>query len=78
MQRKRFSNNWNSKVLQRARDEYILLKALHRSLMKNVYQVEGIKLLVDGKEVDTIGGHLSVRGLLGEAVSVPFRGTHER
>ena len=61
-----------------ARDEYMLLKALHRSLMKNVYQVEGIKLLVDGKEVDTIGGHLSVRGLLGEAVSVPFRGAHER
>ncbi|MCK4910926.1 MAG: GerMN domain-containing protein [Thermodesulfovibrionales bacterium] len=54
-------------------DEYILLKALHKSLMRNVYQIEGIKLLVDGKEVDSIGGHLSVRGLLGEAVSAPFR-----
>ncbi len=61
-----------------ARDEYMLLRALHRSLMKNVYQVEGVKLLVEGKEVDTIGGHLSVRGLLGEAVSVHFREAHER
>ncbi len=61
-----------------ARDEYMLLKALHRSLMKNVYQVEGVKILVDGKEVDTIGGHLSVRGLLGEAVSVRYREAYER
>ncbi len=54
-------------------DEYILLKALHKSLKRNVYQIEAIKLLVDSKEVDTIGGHLSVRGLLGDAVDSPFR-----
>ena len=54
-------------------DEYLLLKALHRSLMANVYQVSGIRLLIEGQEVDSIGGHLSVRGFLGDAVSAPFR-----
>jgi hypothetical protein len=60
-----------------AEEEYLLLKALNMSLMSNVFQVEGIKLLVDGKELDSLGGHLSVRGLLGEAVSFPVREAHD-
>ncbi len=64
-----FRRNFQGNAMQ----EYMLLKALHKSLMKNVYQVEGVRLLIDGREVDSVGGHLRVRGLLGEAVASPFR-----
>lgn len=58
-----------------AEAEYFLLKALNMSLMSNVFQVEGVKVLVDGRELDSLGGHLSLRGLLGEAVSAPVKDT---
>ena len=64
-----FRRNFQGNAMQ----EYLLLKALHKSMMKNVYQVDGIRLLIDGSEIDSVGGHLQVRGLLGDAVSSPFR-----
>lgn len=69
-----FRRNFQGNAIQ----EYMLLKAFHRSLMKNVYQVKGIKLLLEGKEVDSIGGHLRLSGLLDDAVSAPLLEAHER
>jgi spore germination protein GerM len=37
-------------------DEYLLLKGLYESTISNT-QVDDIKVLIEGKEVDAIGGH---------------------
>jgi len=68
-----FRSNFQGGVV----DEYLLLKALNQSLMANVYQVTGIRLLIEGSEVDSIGGHLSVRGFLADAVSAPLLDNYE-
>lgn len=52
-----------------ALEEFLLLRGLYDSLMSNVYGVMDIKLLLEGKEVETIGGHLSVLGPLGVMVT---------
>jgi len=51
--------------------EFLLLRSLYRTLNENTYGVKGYRLLVDGREVDTIGGHLYVLGGLEKAV--PYR-----
>ena len=63
------SNSFKRNFQGGAHEEYLLLKALHESLMANVYKVSGVKLLVEGKEVDSIGGHLCARGMLSDAVA---------
>lgn len=49
--------------------EFLLLRALYESIMTNVAEVKGIKVLIEGKEIGSIGGHISLPGTLGEAVS---------
>jgi len=51
--------------------EFLLLRALYKTLKENVYGTSGYRLLVDGKEVDTIGGHIYV--LSGLERAVPYR-----
>jgi len=35
------------------------LKGLYESVVSNVYGVEGVKVLIEGGEVETVGGHIS-------------------
>lgn len=51
--------------------EFLFLRALYRSLKENVYGVSRYRVLVDGAEVDTIGGHVFILHGLHEAV--PYR-----
>jgi hypothetical protein len=69
-----FRRNFQGNAMQ----EYALLKAFNKSIMKNVFQVKGIKLLVDGREVDSVGGHIYVGGLLGDAVSESLMEAREK
>lgn len=48
--------------------EYCLLKSLYDTVSANVAGVEDVKLLIEGKEVETIGGHLDSLYPLKEAV----------
>jgi hypothetical protein len=49
--------------------EFLLLRGLYESLVSNVYGVEGVKVIIEGEEVDSIGGHVSITYPLSEIVS---------
>ena len=51
--------------------EFLLLRALYKTLKENASGVSGYRLLVDGREVDTIGGHVYV--LSGLERAVPYK-----
>ncbi|UCG79154.1 MAG: GerMN domain-containing protein [Nitrospirota bacterium] len=53
-----FSEDFRRNFRGDAIDEYLLLKGLYETTIWNV-KADDVKLLVDGKEVDTIGGHFS-------------------
>ncbi len=40
-----------------ARQEYVLLKSLFETVTKNVPETEDVRLLIDGREIESIGGH---------------------
>jgi spore germination protein GerM len=44
--------------------EYLLISSLVETVCANFPQVEAVRILVDGEEVETIGGHLSAVGPL--------------
>lgn len=52
--------------------EFLLLRGLYGSLLSNVYGIGGVKILVEGKEVESIGGHVSLLRPLEEVVSQPM------
>jgi hypothetical protein len=64
-----FSQEMKRNFTGDAMGEFLLLRALYESMMANVYDVEGIKILVEGQEIDSLGGHISVQRLLDDAVS---------
>jgi spore germination protein GerM len=37
--------------------EYLLIKGLYETLMSNVDDIEDVKVLIEGEEVETLGGH---------------------
>lgn len=42
-------------------DEFLLLRALYESILGNVPEAQDVKLLIDGKEIDSLGGHFSLK-----------------
>jgi spore germination protein GerM len=52
-----------------ALSEFLLLRALHESVLVNVYGVADVKVLVEGAEVETLGGHISLSRALGDIVT---------
>jgi hypothetical protein len=38
--------------------EFFLLKGLYETLISNVPDIQDIKILIEGKEIETLGGHL--------------------
>ncbi|MDA8434086.1 MAG: GerMN domain-containing protein [Nitrospiraceae bacterium] len=57
-----------------ALSEYLLLKGLYESLISNLQDVQDIKVLVEGKEVETLGGHFYLKYPLKNIVSYDFPG----
>jgi hypothetical protein len=49
--------------------EFLLLKSLHESLVSNVEDIQDVKVLIEGKEVETLGGHLYLLYPLKDMVS---------
>lgn len=49
--------------------EFLLMRGLYESLLANVYGVGDVKILIEGAEVETLGGHISIRRPLGETVA---------
>ncbi|MFN3396759.1 MAG: GerMN domain-containing protein [Thermodesulfovibrionales bacterium] len=40
--------------------ELLLLKGLYESIISNLSGIEDIKILVEGKEIESLGGHISI------------------
>lgn len=60
-----------------ALQEYLLLRGLYESLISNLQDISDIKVLVDGKEIETLGGHVYLKYTLKGAVSYEYKGDEE-
>ncbi|MBI4824283.1 MAG: GerMN domain-containing protein [Nitrospirae bacterium] len=49
--------------------EFLLLRAIYESMMSNISGIRDIKVLIEGKEVDSLAGHISLVYPLGESIS---------
>lgn len=49
--------------------EFFLLKGLYESLISNVPDIQDVKVLIEGKEIETLGGHLYLLYPLKDIVS---------
>jgi spore germination protein GerM len=54
--------------------EYLILKGLYESLISNLQDVQDIKILIEGKEAETLGGHLYLKYPLKNTVTYEFKG----
>ncbi len=59
-----FRKNFSGDVKQ----EYSLLKSLYETITVNIPGTEDVRVLIDGKEVESIGGHFSALYPLGDTV----------
>lgn len=52
--------------------EFLLLKGLYESLISNISEIGDVKVLIEGKEVETLGGHFYISHLLRDMVSYGY------
>ena len=57
-----------------ALSEYLLLKGIYESLVSNVQDFQDVKILVEGKEIETLGGHFYLNDPLKNTFSAEIRG----
>ncbi|MEW5746655.1 MAG: GerMN domain-containing protein [Nitrospirota bacterium] len=62
------SDDFRRKFSGDAREEYTLLGSLFDTIVTNVIGVEDVRLLIEGKEVESAGGHFSILSPLKELV----------
>jgi hypothetical protein len=53
-----------------ALDEFLILKGIYESLVSNVQDFQDLKVLVEGKEIETLGGHFFLKYPLKNTVLV--------
>lgn len=49
--------------------EFLLLRGLYESLISNVYDITDVKILIEGREMESLGGHLYLSYPLKDIVS---------
>ncbi|MGE5301494.1 MAG: GerMN domain-containing protein [Acidobacteriota bacterium] len=54
--------------------EYLLLKGLYESLISNLQDVQDVKVLIEGKEADSLGGHVYLKYPLKNIVAYDYTG----
>ena len=57
-----------------ALSEYLLLKGIYESLVSNVQDFQDVKILVEGKEIETLGGHFYLNDPLKNTFSAEVKG----
>lgn len=57
-----------------ALSEYLLLKGLYETLITNISEVQDVKILLEGKEIETLGGHFFTKYPLKNVVGSEFKG----
>ncbi len=60
-----FRRNFNGDVIA----EFMLLRGLYESLMSNVQDINDVKLLIEGREMESLGGHIYTLYPLKDTVS---------
>lgn len=50
--------------------EYLLLRGLYESLLSNVSGIKDVRLLIEGNEIETIGGHMLANVPLGRELLI--------
>lgn len=56
-----------------ARQEYALLRSLFETVTANVMGVEDVRILIEGREAESIGGHFSLLAPLKETLNIEER-----
>jgi spore germination protein GerM len=56
-----------------ALSEYLLLKGLYETVISNIPDIQDVKVLVEGKEIETLGGHVLLKYPLKNTVSAEVR-----
>lgn len=56
-----------------ALSEYLLLKSLYESLISNLQDYQDFKILIEGKELETLGGHIYLNYPLKNIVAHEFK-----
>lgn len=57
--------------------EYLLLKAIYESLVSNVPDFQDCKILIEGKEIETLGGHFYLKYALKNTFSAEIKGENK-
>ncbi len=52
--------------------EFLLLKGLYESVISNLDDIEDIKVIIEGREIETLGGHLYLSYPLKDIVSYEY------
>lgn len=65
-----FSGSIKNDLSGDTKKEYLFLKGIYKTITNNISDVEDIKILIDGKESDTICGHLYILYGLRDTVGI--------
>ncbi len=57
-----------------ALSEYLLLKGIYESIISNLQDVQDVKILIEGKESETLGGHVYLKYPLKNTVAYEYKG----
>ena len=60
-----------------AMSEYLLLKGIYESLVSNVQDFQDCKILIEGKEIETLGGHFYLKYALKNTFSAEIKGDNK-
>ena len=60
-----------------AMSEYLLLKGIYESLVSNVQDFQDCKILIEGKEMETLGGHFYLKYALKNTFSAGIKGENK-
>ncbi len=71
------SDEFRSNFQGDAVSEFLLLRGLYETMMSNVEGISDVRLLIEGKEVESIGGHIYADRPLGELALTGKGPVHE-
>jgi hypothetical protein len=63
-----FNNELRKNFDGDAYEEYKIIAGLYRSIKQNVSGFRAIKILIEGQEIDSLGGHIDISEPIGKAI----------
>lgn len=72
-----FGDELRKKFSGDAFEEYQIIAGLYRRIKVNVPDFKSLKILIDGKETESFGGHIDISEPIGEAIEHSYGGNIE-